>query len=227
LQHADLKAVRLSSKGQGGGGNNISDEYRAIQERADEICLCIVDGDITYPGGSWGSTASQAIREDDGDVPFCMIYKIPRRELENVAPEVVLVRLANEGYSSQDALDFWKLMLSEVDAKAPLHFDLKKGLRMYQIDPSHSNSQETHYWRWVVDSLKRSGATVNTGCQNAACASKTRCECPVINGFGSHVLWRFINTPLHELDGHLDCVALEIGRIVAEWCLGGRKRFAY
>jgi len=214
--------LKIKLKIENGGGNTISPTFIKKIEERDDLCLCMLDSDKKYPSSTaLGETANRVIRETNRidmtpKVDFYIEERV--RELENMLPMEFYYTQYSKDTNKTSIFENFK-ELEKIDSKLIYFFDMKKGLKHFDIRmyPDWSNLIKSRF----LD--EDSPTCTRTSC----CPKKEECKCTLIKPIGNKVLVDFINfyktkktKIMSSLDEFMKVIWYDIGKLVFSWGCG-------
>ena len=227
---AELGQIPVKYDPRGGGGSTTHREYAVLQQRAERLCLCILDGDCKYLGAGLGDTARSVQRIDRSDQPLCHILILPMREIENIIPVSIYRKVVADDPNRARAICSIEVIAGSSYTEARRYLDLKKGFKLYEYKSMNIDTPQFRYWNKVAEDLN---VPVTCTAPNE-CDSKDNCRCYMFHGFGSSIL-SAVTSHLREnsmsgIDFIIDDIIKEDWRILGEtilaWCCGSKSLVA-
>lgn len=222
------KAIKVQCKIENGGGNTTAPTFKRKVEQKEELCLCILDSDKKYPTDpSRGETARRLAREVRNQLtPKYHYYVEDRcRELENMLPESFYQHQYGNDINKKGILPKLK-MLKEAEERSSLFFDMKKGLKCFDVTRCLDTKKKDPQWSFL-----NNNDFGDPPCDTQQCTIEKTVACNIVDGFGTKILEHFISfynnaesdqvqTILSTSNQHLAEIWKEIGNLVLSWCCG-------
>lgn len=206
-----------------GGGDTTAQKYEDFAVKREYFCLSVLDGDKKHPTASPGGTCSKVIKTHRRLQPFnCLYYYTDQLlEVENLIPQDLYLKDSNYQHAQ---------IVSTPLSFDMSFFDIKDGLKYKKL----SDQATRDYWRTVLkgyaDLLEciDLAELVRNACANSEEYSKSCGEDKIIDGFGSKLFDRILNTKAVELEAVTDTDLTasqisewdKIGGLVLQWCCG-------
>jgi hypothetical protein len=220
-----LGGARVEMSVRGGGGSTLSQEVQAIVIRQNELCLCVVDSDVKYPGGARGSTAKKAMKE--ARAPHCYVHILGVREAENTLPIEILEEVAPGLNRSQEVGFYRKLWDADANGEITPFLDIKEGEKW--CDFHHGVSQR----RAVLQAAASMVGAAPHVCPQPPSCNRSTCNCPLLPGMSKGLM--------AAVEGHLKETSTvreyspgswlqrewdQLGEALVAWGLGDERRAA-
>lgn len=226
--HSDMGNVPLRFSHRGGGGGTLYQEYDYIQSNCRRMCLCLADSDRQFPGDSLGSTGSDLLETESDQCPITEVHIISCREVENLIPVSLLIRLNNE---TDRGVPYPAGVISLIDSDnhdIVLHLDFRNGTKLGTLLSYPQGSDGEAYWNDRLDSFYGVHECDSECIQDGQCNSPSSCACTITSGFGRSVLNHFLDlgermTPhkMYEaLNSGEENLWLSVGELVFSWGCG-------
>ncbi len=226
----EKSTLRIMAKIENGGGSTTTPTFKRKIDPSEELCLCILDSDRKFPSDlNMGETAKRIIREVGTNITPKVHYYIEDRcrELENMIPEGFYHIQYKDDINKIKIFDDF-LELNLINDKLILFFDLKKGLKHFDVRKLDDWSE--------LPKLSMKYNTVTTCNEHHFCNKKDDCRYIMIKGFGTNVLEHFINfykvnsdkmkLILNSANQYLENIWYDIGKLVFSWTCGQDKSIA-
>jgi hypothetical protein len=215
--------LKVQLRIENGGGNTTTDVFRRKIEDGVDFCLTILDSDKKFDNDIIGETAKRIKRETNDILTPKVYYHIEEkcRELENILPKKFYYKKYASDVNKKPIFD--KLdSLNTIDNKLIYYFDMKKGLKHFDIRKfsqlSHITEDKITYTNSPVCSI------------DSFCERRENCQCFIIKGFGNHILRDFIQFYQNNCDElkiiinsskyYLKKIWIYLGRLVFSWGCG-------
>ncbi|KTD91863.1 hypothetical protein [Pseudoalteromonas sp. H71] len=173
-----IRGVQVSANEKLGGGSTIDQVIKTHQENNEGLAFCIVDSDKKHPACNFGETAL-AVKA----LPLHNLTKAvftDSREIENLIPFDLMHEVFSSKHQKLKINSYNEFRKSNIAGHNPIKYiDFKKGLRKYIACKDTCLSTKA-FWNEVL---------ISTGHDcNCNCSSAKKCQCVVLDGFGSDLL---------------------------------------
>jgi len=210
---------RLEFSNRLGGGSTTANVLKEITNNADEMCICIVDSDKSYPEAALGNTAKevQAISPKNLN-PNWYYHILDHRELENIIPFEIVNQIYVHDKSKAAAMKDLERIQRHRDAWK--YADIKEGTKLIKVK---NNTDAYNYWSSVKPEIVRICANCSTrvlSCSEKYCNNYLNIAC------GDRLL-RDISDPknykhsVRKLAPPLHTVWEELGLLIWSWGVAG------
>lgn len=217
--------ISLKNKVENGGGNTTAAVFKRKISDNEELCICLLDSDKRYPSDlKMGETAKRLKRLCHEMLTPKYLYYIESRckELENMLPLDFYFLKYQPDINKKDIFPDIDIM-NEIDDNLIYYFDLKNGLTYFDIIdyPDWSNLNTASF-------IKQNELLHH----RQEIVKKSKCNCKIINGFGTKILEDFISTHKNNINIEvinkiitdsppiISNIWREIGKLVFSWCCG-------
>lgn len=211
----------------GGGGSNIAEEYRVVQQSRNKLCLCIVDSDRKDPNSVIGSTAKAVRNVHDTTQPLCDYSITNSREAENLVPLIAYSDVSARDPQKIRAFEFLEKVVNKGPHEILPYLDLKSGTYLRSI--KSSNTAWT-FWEGYLPQLSYYGSLVKSECISPDCHKCDPCESKIFLGFNDVLKDMTANLTkaghrklLESIHAIVSDDVLNIGETVSSWCCGSER----
>jgi hypothetical protein len=222
LLSSDLSKIKVDYDPMNGGGQNTHKSFSQIQKTQNRLCLCLLDNDKKAPGLDIGSTAKSVKKVDDTSNPFCSLFIIDAREIENLIPTLMYKEIFNTNTEKLNAIEFLEKLDNAGLTTVRKHIDIKEGLNVKKVLKEEPQTLFRIFWtdfakEFYPNDIFKECISCETCIKSSDCIS---CVTP---GFGKNILVKAIANYKDKDVSHLisDDLKLEwdrIGRTITAWC---------
>lgn len=178
-----------------GGGSTTANVYEHFLSLGEQLCLCIVDGDLKYEGSTkFGETAERVLEVHSRlDSTKSCLYVLHCQEAENLIPAVVLFANCDDSDQGKtDAIRSLNNLQAETRGEPWRYVDVKEGMRVYQIVKCTNADYQVSWAAYVGTAEQHAVRCTNCG-KNLECKERTDCGIYLLPGLGSRVLSEVVN----------------------------------
>lgn len=220
-ENSDLAAIPIAFETFPGGGNTTADALRHVAT-LNRLCLCIVDGDVRYPGGPHGETAKKVIKVSPEITPSITdFYVLPVSSIENLIPmETLEIAFENDG-AQLKRLEKIKAIYREDTWP---FFGLKRGIRCSDVVEETKAGEK--FWSTVIGNNELVEKCRNNG--GAAQCKGKKCEIFIFNSLGPQTLGAVTAMAAKQpkIQGLVEIEPVkrawkDVSALVAAWCCSG------
>jgi hypothetical protein len=230
--HARLSTICISAETRGGGGSEITTEYRNIQYHGFGLCFCLVDSDKKAPLGGLGEVAKKIMAIDNASLPMSEVLATRVRMIENYLSTKQLAGPSAGNVTRMNAWSFLDKVDQNNDIELRNYMNFKKGINLAEIYKLPVEDPVRIFWHEELVKLLHKHIIQSRPClENGECNKDSSCICELMPGFGESILENTIadlqKMSIRKVDESL-CSAtraewLHVGHIVFSWCCA-RKR---
>jgi hypothetical protein len=219
--------ARVSCSLHNGGGDTIGETFAQIADTG-AILLAIADSDRAHPTAELGPTAKKI--DADGRPAFQRVIVLHVRAAENLLPFTIYEHALGPHQSTPsipEKLGALEKLVPGVRHPWRAHVNLKKGLRVVDVEAMTPGSDEERFWSLVSVAARREQCFQGTRCQR-----EVDCVCWVVDGLGTKALERAVAWIEREsprrlaklLDLENDSALASLCEEVASWTIGPALR---